>query len=39
MLLDELPSRTCEEALKARGDVMVRHGARTLAVSQGRPDG
>jgi hypothetical protein len=37
--LDNVPSRTCEETLKERDDVMVRHGARTLAVYQVRPDG
>ena len=37
ILLDELPSRTCEETLKKRDDVMVRHGSRTLAVYQVRP--
>ena len=37
--LDELPSRTCEETLKERAYVMVRNGARTLAVYQVRPDG
>jgi len=39
ILLDELPSRTCEETLKDRAYVLVRHGARTLAVYQVRPDG
>jgi hypothetical protein len=39
ILLDELPSRTCEETLQERDYVMVRHGARTLAVYQVKPDG
>jgi hypothetical protein len=39
ILLDELPSRTCEETLKDRDYVLVRHGTRTLAVYQVRPDG
>ena len=37
--LDEFPSRTCEETLKGRAYVLVRQGARTLAVYQVRPDG
>jgi hypothetical protein len=37
--LDDSPSRTCEETLKERAYVMVRRGARTLAVYQVRPDG
>jgi hypothetical protein len=37
--LEELPSRTCEETLQERTYVLVRHGARTLAVYQVRPDG
>jgi hypothetical protein len=39
ILLDELPSRTCEETLKERDYVLVRNGSRTLAVYQVRPDG
>jgi hypothetical protein len=30
--LDELPSRTCEEALKERAYVMVRNGARWRSI-------
>ena len=37
--LDELPSRACEETLEEHDDVMVRHGARTLAVSRVKRDG
>ena len=39
ILLDELPSRTCEVTLKERDYVLVRNGSRTLAVYQVRPDG
>jgi hypothetical protein len=39
MLLDDLPSWTCEERLKEHDDIMVRNGSRTLAVYQVRPDG
>jgi hypothetical protein len=39
ILLEELPSQTCQETLKDRDYVLVRNGSRTLAVYQVRPDG
>ena len=39
ILLEELPSRTCEATLKGRDYILVRNGSRTLAVYQVRPDG
>jgi hypothetical protein len=37
--LDALPSWACEETLAERDSVLVRHGARTRAVSRVTRDG